>query len=319
MSAEAEPGRLVALTGATGFIGGALARRLVASGWQVRALVRDPDRAQPLSALGVQLVPGDLFDPKALQLLAADTDAIVHCAGVVRGIDLADFELVNATGVTNLARVGAAQPRPPRFLALSSLAAREPQLSPYAASKRAGEQALAAAAGPMAWLALRPPAVYGPGDREMLPLLRWLMRGIAPVLGAPGARLSLIFVDDLVSALERCLNAPTPPQGIFELHDGHPQGYSWGEIVDQAAAVRGRPVRALRVPAPLLRGLAGSSLAWARLSGKPPMLSPGKFRELIHPNWVCDNQDFSRASGWQPAVQFQEGLARTMAACAGSR
>ncbi len=319
MSANAESGRLVALTGATGFIGGALAHGLLASGWRVRALVRNPARARTLSALGVQLVPGDLSDSDALQRLVADADAVVHCAGSVRGVSQADFDPVNATGVAHLVRAAAAQPRPPRFLALSSLAAREPQLSPYAASKHAGEQALAAAAGPMPWLALRPPAVYGPGDREMLPLLRWLQRGIAPVLGAPGARLSLLFVDDLVSALEQCLNAPELPQGIFELHDGHPQGYSWEEIVDQAAAFRGRPVRALRVPLPLLRGLARASLVWARLSGQPPMLSPGKYRELTHPDWVCDNRALTRASGWQPRVQFQEGLARTLAASAGSR
>ena len=109
------------------------------------------------------------------------------------------------------------------------------------------------------------------------------------------------------------------PQGIFELHDGHPQGYSWAEIVDQAAAYRGRPVRALRVPPLLLRGLARASLVWAWLSGQPPMLSPGKYRELSHPNWVCDNRAFSRASGWQPRVQFQAGLARTLAASARSR
>ena len=319
MSAKAEPGRLVALTGATGFIGGALARRLVASNWRVRALVRNPARARALSALGVQLVPGDLSDPDALLRLVDNADAVVHCAGSIRGISNADFAPVNAAGVAHLVRAGAAQPRPPRFLALSSLAAREPQLSPYAASKRAGEQALAAAAGPMPWLALRPPAVYGPGDREMLPLLRWLKRGIAPVLGAPGARLSLLFVDDLVSALEQCLNAPELPRGIFELDDGHPQGYSWDEIVDQAAAFRGRPVRALRVPLPMLRGLARASLVWARLSGQPPMLSPGKYRELTHLDWFCDNRAFSRASGWQPRVQFREGLARTLAASSRSR
>lgn len=319
MSAEADSQAPVAITGATGFIGGTLARSLVRSGRPVRALVRNPDRTGSLAALGVAVVKGDLSNRAALENLVAGAGAVVHCAGAVRGIDRSDFDPVNAIGVANLADIAAAQPGPPRFVSLSSLAAREPQLSPYAASKRAGEQALAAAAGTMPWLALRPPAVYGPGDREMLPLLRWLMRGLAPVMGSAEARLSLLYVDDLIAALVCCLGAPDLPRGVFELHDGHPRGYSWAEIVDQAAAVRGRRVRALQIPDSLLRGLAGLSLNWARLSGRPPMLSPGKYRELTHPDWVCDNQAFSRASGWQPSVQFQEGLRRTMAASPRSR
>jgi nucleoside-diphosphate-sugar epimerase len=208
-------------------------------------------------------------------------------------------------------------PAPPRFVSLSSLAAREPQLSPYAASKKAGEEALASTASQMPWLALRPPAVYGPGDREMLPLLRWLMRGLAPVLGAPDARFSLLYVDDLVAAIETCLATKECPRGIFELHDGHPGGYSWDDIVSLAAALRRKRVVAVRFPRALLRTLTHLGVAWARLSHRPPMLTPGKLRELTFPDWVCDNRAFSEASGWRPRVQFQEGLRRTVVQSAG--
>lgn len=319
MPTEAGSPSLVALTGATGFIGGSLAKRLAASGHPVRALVRNPQRARSLATLGIELVEGDLASESALERLVAGTDCVIHCAGAVRGVDRTDFDPVNAVGLAKLASIAARLPKPPRFVALSSLAAREPQLSPYAASKRAGETALREAAGSMPWLVLRPPAVYGPGDREMLPLLQSLMRGLAPVLGSTKARLSLLYVDDLVEALIRCLDAPELPQGVFELDDGHPQGYSWPQIIEQAAVVRGGPVRALRIPAPLLRTLAHLSLVWARISHHPPMLSPGKYRELTHSDWVCDNRAFTRASGWMPQVQFQEGLRRTLAAGATSR
>jgi nucleoside-diphosphate-sugar epimerase len=312
-------GRILGLTGGTGFIGSALARRFVASGWQVRALVRDPARASGLRDLGVQLVPGDLFDAAALRSFANGTDAIVHCAGAVRGVTEQEFNRVNAAGLENLATAADRLESPPLFVSLSSLAAREPQLSPYAASKKAGEDALACAASQMRWIALRPPAVYGPGDREMLPLLQWMMRGVAPVLGSPDARFSLLYVEDLTAAIEKCICAERCPTGVFELHDGHRDGYDWNDIVGAAAAVRGKRVAVVRFPRTLLRALAQISAAWGKLSHRPPMLTPGKFRELTHPDWVCDNRAFSAACEWQPRVQFEEGLRRTIAHNARSR
>jgi len=302
----------VAVTGATGFIGGIVTRRLATSGWQVRALVRDAAKAEPLRRLGIELVQGDLADDPALRTLVSGAHGIVHCAGVVRGVNAGHFFPVNVNGVGNLARAAASQQPPPRFLLLSSLAAREPQLSPYAASKRAGEEVLASIAGPMPWIALRPPAVYGPGDREMLPLLRSLMRGLAPVLGAEHARFSLLYVADLAAAIECCLESPGYPTGIFELHDGRPGGYLWRDVIAIAAALRGGRVRALCLPHSMLRGLSLLSVAWGTLSGQPPMLTPGKVRELTHPDWVCDNLALSGACGWEPAIDFAEGLKRTL-------
>ena len=105
---------------------------------------------------------------ESLRRLVDGADAVVHCAGVVRGADQADFERVNVDGVARLVRSAAEQHPKPRFLLVSSLAAREPGLSQYAASKRKGEAALASESDGMPWAVIRPPAVYGPGDREIL-------------------------------------------------------------------------------------------------------------------------------------------------------
>jgi nucleoside-diphosphate-sugar epimerase len=172
---------IIALTGATGFIGGAVARRLLREGWEVRALYRPSSRNDPVACAGLSWIPGSLEDTEALARLVAGADALVHCAGVVRGAGRDVFDRINAEGVARIAaRAAAAQV--PRFLLMSSLAAREPQLSPYAASKRAGEVALARTAGAMAWVVLRPPAVYGPGDRELRTLFRCIGHGLLPVL-----------------------------------------------------------------------------------------------------------------------------------------
>ena len=314
MWADIRPGDaragVVALTGATGFIGGRLARRLCSAGWQVRVLVRPATNTASLAGLGVQQLKGDLKDQESLQRLVADTYAVIHCAGAVRGVTPAQFNRINVEGVARLARVAVSQR--PRFLLLSSLAAREPGLSPYAASKQQGEQALVAEAGEMPWVALRPPAVYGPGDRELLPLFQWMGRGIAPVLGSVGARFSLLYVDDLAAAVLQWLHQPQGVSGIFELHDGHAGGYSWDEVVAIASVLRARRIRRVPVPAFLLRLLAGLSVSISRLGGYAPMLTPGKVRELRHPDWVCDNVAISRALGWTPQVELAEGLRRTL-------
>ncbi len=309
--------RLVALTGASGFIGSCLLRQLLAAGWRVRALSRSP---QPPAAANhgqaLQWLSGSLEDRASLQQLVADAAAVVHCAGAVRGLRAADFEPVNVQGVARLVEAILECSAPPRLLALSSLAAREPSLSPYAASKRRGEEVLAAAGDHLQWTALRPPAVYGPGDRELLPLFQLMAKGVAPILGPRTARFSLLYVDDLAGAVLRWLELENCPGGVYELHDGRQRGYSWDEVVDEVVALRGRPVLRLPVPGWALRAMALLSTAAARIGGYPPMLTLGKVRELRHPDWVCDDRAWRLASGWTPTVAFPDGLRMTLAAVA---
>src|ERR1043166_6124265 len=179
---------VVALTGATGFIGSAIARKLVKKGCYVRALARTPSRRARLEELSIEWVHGTLEDIEHLESLVGDADAIIHCAGALRGITDADFYPVNVEAVSRLAQIAAARSPAPRFLLISSLAAREPNLSAYAASKRMGEVVLSQMAGALPSIVLRPPAVYGPGDRALLPLFRLMQHGFSPLLGRSDAR-----------------------------------------------------------------------------------------------------------------------------------
>jgi nucleoside-diphosphate-sugar epimerase len=214
--------------------------------------------------------------------------------------------------VARLVQVATEQHRVPRFLLISSLAAREPHLSPYAASKRQGEDVLAKGAGEMVWAALRPPAVYGPGDTELLPLFRWMGRGIAPVLGSRNARFSLLYVEDLAQAVLKWLDSGSSEQQPFELHDGHPEGYTWRDVVYTASRFYGRSVLRVRVPVFILQLLAALNMIGAGVIGYAPMLTFGKIREFRHPNWVCDNTELSRQTGWTPRISLEEGLRRTL-------
>jgi len=304
--------RVVAVTGATGFIGGALARRLATAGWRIRVLVRPTSSRRRLGGVAADLVVGDLGDLDSLRHFVYQAEAVVHCAGAVRGASQGYFDCVNVEGVARLVHAAAGEHPAPRFLLISSLAAREPGLSAYAASKRRGEEVLAAGSGTMPWAVLRPPAVYGPGDRELLPLFRWMARGIAPVLGSGNARFSLLYVDDLAEAVVRLLSEDTGVQRTFELDDGRPGGYTWTDVVGIMTSLRCRSVIPVRVPALFLRVLAALNLAAARVIGYKPMLTPGKVRELRHANWVCDSAALRGATGWSPKISLEEGLRRTL-------
>jgi nucleoside-diphosphate-sugar epimerase len=301
----------VAVTGATGFIGTSVVHRLREQGFRVRALRRSSTPPPPPPDPDLEWVSGDLADAGALGRLVEGVAAVVHCAGAVRGSTQAEFDRTNAQGVAALARACRGQDPVPRFLLLSSLAAREPSLSPYARSKRRGEETLAREAGPIPWAALRPPAVYGPGDRELLPLFRWMARGVAPVLGASDARFSLLFVGDLADAVAAWVVRGTGDGTTFELHDGRPGGYGWQDLLGAVETVCGRRVRPVRVPGGVLMAAAHVGSTFSRALGRAPIFTPGKVRELTHPDWVCDNRDFTDATGWEPKVLLEEGLRRT--------
>jgi 2-alkyl-3-oxoalkanoate reductase len=303
---------IIALTGATGFIGGALARRLHAENWQIRALARPTSKREFLSDIDVEWIVGDLDDTESLGRLVRNVNAVVHCAGAVRGASSEHFFHINSQGVSKLVEAARKEHPKPRFLLISSLAAREPHLSHYAASKKQGEVALAEGAGGMPWAALRPPPVYGPGDKEMLPLFRWMYRGIAPVIGSADARFSMLYVDDLSDAIVRWLACGSTLQGFFELHDGQQNGYCWEDLIRVISRLRGRQVYRIPIPILPLEWLARMNVWTAGLTGYAPMLTPGKIRELKHLDWTCDNALFSRETGWNPKIHLEEGLRRTL-------
>ena len=303
--------RTIVITGATGFIGSTLAKRLASTGWHIRALVRSASLGKRPKDIKSEWVNGNLEDMDSLKRLVAGADAIVHCAGAVRGASQEDFDRINVNGVARLVQIAAEQDPKPRFLLISSLAAREPQLSFYAASKRNGEKALASHSGNMFWGVFRPSAVYGPGDREMLPLFQWMFRGIAPVIGSDENRVSLLYVEDLADAIISWLHNSKHSKRFYELHDGHQNGYSWQEIIGVVERLNGKSIFRANIPVSLVKLTASVNLMAAKVFGGSPMLTPGKVRELIHSNWVADNDQLSSETGWVPQVLLEEGLLHT--------
>jgi nucleoside-diphosphate-sugar epimerase len=303
----------IAITGATGFVGAVLTRRLAATGRKIRALIRPGSTQKRPAGIDVRWIDGDLEDVTSLRRLVHGADAVVHCAGAVRGATRAQFNRVNVDGTACLVKSAVEQHPTPSFLLISSLAARESHLSPYAASKRAGEKVLVEKSDKLFWTVLRPSAIYGPGDRELMPVFHWMKRGIAPMLGSGNGRFSLLYVEDLAEAIVKWLDRKCNPGCIYELHDGQPGGYSWHDVIDTVAHLRqGNSVIAIKIPLVVAKLVSMLNLVTARAIGYAPMLTPGKIRELRHSNWVCDNTALNTATGWTPKILLAEGLQRTL-------
>lgn len=271
----------IAITGATGFAGGHLVAELVARGQRVRALVRKPGSVA-LPA-GVETVVGSLSDHEALKALFKGADAAVHLAGAIAATTREGYFTVNADGtraVISAAHAAALR----RLIHVSSLAAREPHLSAYAASKRAGEDLILAEMPALNAMIIRPPAVYGPGDRGTLPLIRALSGPIAAIPGRSDSRFSLIHGRDLARLIANAIAAGQ--QGLHEVSDGRAGGYGWADLAAVAAALRGGPVRTVFLPRPVAEAVAHGAEAVARLTGKPSLVNRGKIAELYHPDWV---------------------------------
>ncbi len=303
--------KIIAVTGATGFIGKAIYSQLLAHDFPVRALIRSPRKASSPVYRDAEIIHGDLADPDSLRRLVNGAEAVIHCAGSVRGATQAQFDRVNVEGTGNLLQVINTSATRPRLITISSLAAREPQLSFYAASKHRAEQLLKSEADEIPWTILRPPAVYGPGDRELLPLFRLMARGVALTPGSPSARFSMLYVDDLSSAVIAWLGSDPVAEGTFAIDDGHAEGYDWHDIGKIVGELCNRKVRVVRAPSWLLDVPAWANSRVATLLGTAPMLTPEKLRELRHHNWVCDSTSLQRAINWHPKVRLAEGLRST--------
>lgn len=301
----------IAVTGATGFIGQSICRRLIDQNFSVRVLVRSPRKASLPALVGAEIIAGDLANQESLQNLVTGVDAIIHCAGNVRGATQAQFDDVNVEGTRNLLRAAKSADMTPRLLALSSLAAREPQLSFYSSSKRRAEQVLHDEGSGIPWTILRPPAVYGPGDRELLPIFRLMARGIAPTAGPPSARFSMLYVEDLSSAVIAWLQGEITTERIYAIDDGQPRGYDWHDVSRIVSRLCDRKIRVFQAPPWLLDVPAWFNSRLGVAFGTSPMLTPQKLRELRHSDWVCDGAEFQQAFGWIPATQLAKGLQST--------
>jgi uncharacterized protein YbjT (DUF2867 family) len=291
--------RTLAITGGTGFVGSHLLRLALAEGYDVRALTRGWKPPED----DVAWVDGALDRPETLVKLAAGADAIVHVAGAINAPDRAGFEAVNVAGTA--AMIDAARKAGVRrFVHVSSLAAREPGLSDYGWSKARSER-LVAASG-LEWTIVRPPAVYGPGDRETFELFKMARRGLVAL--PPRGRFSVIHVEDLCRLILACLDDPDSWSETWEPDDGREGGWQHRHFARTLGRLYGRRALTLAMPRPVLRLAARLDRLVRRGNAK---LTRDRVRYFCHPDWVATAERRPPARLWEPTVKTPTGLKQT--------
>lgn len=298
----------IAVTGGTGFIGAALIDQLVSGGFAVRALARNAARLR--RARDVEIIEGSLDSDDELARLALGADAFLHLAGETHAPSEQDYARINVVGAARAA--AAAAKAGARFVHVSSLSARKPETSPYARSKRDSERAVAEASGANPFLALRLPAIYGPGDLVTLPYFKMLKSGFAfePATETP-ARASILFVEDAAGAVLTAAGAGAPGI-VYEVGDDEPDGRSWSDIGKTLSGVYGNNAIAIRIPKPAIALVHEGMRAAETIFGRTPSIRQGQVNELFHPDWVARDNLFGAATGWRAATGLKEGFAKTV-------
>lgn len=310
-------GKRILVTGATGFIGGYVARRLLTEGAEVVALARSPEKGVPLQLLGIEVAQGDITDQKRMaQILASDIQIVMHIAAWLRGYPLQHFETTNVSATRSLAQISA-RTGVERFVFTSSIAVYglhgdhdvdettplKLYGDPYGDSKIKAEWALGdvAKATGLPCIIVRPGMVYGPGSPGWtVRLARWAMRGRLPVIDGGRGTAYPVYIDNLVDLLVLCAARPDAPGHVFNGVDDGP--VTLAEFL--GGYMRMIPTsRAIRLPGWVIK--AGAFV----LNPIVPVWNLNYVANQLAGRGMVRNNRAKEFLGWEPHIGLQEGLA----------
>jgi nucleoside-diphosphate-sugar epimerase len=328
----------VLVTGASGFIGRHLVAALTERGDEVACLVRHSSNVDWLNSYKAELLYGDVADPDKLGDYVASKDYVYHVAGCTTAITRREYYRVNQLGVRNIVAACARQTTPPVLLSVSSLAAAGPAhngrslieadpprpISIYGRSKRAGEIEAEVMAGRVPISIVRPPIVFGEGDKMGLAMFRSIDKiglHVVPSLGRN--RYSLIHAADLahllIGAAERGTRLPPP------LMNGSPRtgkGYYFAAceidpIYDDlgkmiAKALDRRRVIPLHLAVPLVWMVSAGVEAISQIERRPLYLHIDKAREITAGSWCCSSKAARDDFGYQVQAPIEDRLRQTI-------
>lgn len=308
------------ITGATGFVGSHAARKFLAEGWNVRALVRRPDRPGLLPE-GVEVVAGSLADSRSFLRALEGSDAVVHAAGVTKARSLAEYRETNVEGARRMAEAAAVACPGAMFVLVSSQSAAGPArngrpvgerdephpVSWYGQSKLEGEEAVGGSRhGP--WCAIRPSVVYGPGDPGLFQFFSIVARGWVPIIAGGEARIQLIAASDLARILFAAAGSPSlTGRRIFAAADV----VTMGEIARFIGSLRKSPARRIPIPAFFVRlaGLAESLREFTTRKSRP--FNRDKAAEILQESWLSDASAIETELGISNLKPWKQGMRET--------
>jgi nucleoside-diphosphate-sugar epimerase len=314
----------VLVTGGSGFLGSHVVEQLARAGHSVRALVRRSSNRKFLSTLsGVELAEGSVEDRARVDEAVKGVDAIVHAAGLVKARGQAEFWATNVEGTKNLLDAAKAHaPGLQRFVFVSSLEVSGPAeggapvdvdqerpMSTYGRSKLEAERLVKAAKTELPVTILRPTAVYGPRDNEMVEVFRSVSRGVLPITGDGTAKLTFVYGPDCAAACIRAIEARVPSGSVYFVSDGHV--YVWREaLLDVERALGTRAFVRVGLPFAVIDAVAVGVETYGRIRNKAVMLTREKAK-VVRESWVCGIEATTRDLGWKPEIMWREGTKLT--------
>jgi nucleoside-diphosphate-sugar epimerase len=312
----------IAVTGATGFIGSHLVEAFVGKGHEVTCLARSPEKAQDLSTLSVRFIYGTLDSRDALACLVDGQEAVVHVAGLTKAPSLREYIRVNVEGTENLVSVIRSNgTHVRRFVFFSSSETMGPSpgglplneeaglkpFSAYGKSKVMAEECLGNLSTHVPVTVVRPPAVYGPRDRDFAILFRLVSRGLQPVV-SPSPVFSVVYVKNLVAGI--CSAIERPHEGLRSYFFTDGPASSWFDFGEMIARALGRRAMKLRVPLFTIQGVAFIAGLLNSLTGNTGILSSEKIREMGG-SWVVSDERARRELDYLPAFSTEQGVSET--------
>lgn len=303
------------VTGATGFIGSHLCEELLRRGYEVSCLSRNTSNLKWIENLDIRFFKGDCTNIDSLLDAAGEADYIFHLAGLTKAVSGEQFFCINAKGTENLIKaVSEKNPKLKRFIYLSSLAAAGPckngtpvgedsepsPVSSYGKSKLEGEKAVLKYKDSIPVTILRPPAVYGPRDRDMLVMFKMIKKGVFFDLGK--CYYSLLYVDDLVRGIMLCAENKAAEGKVYFLSgDGFYTGEEIAMAISSALDVKAMPLKVPKFAMPFF-AFIGEKI------NKKGIINRDRIKDFRHSHWICNPKRVREEIGFMPKVGLKEGI-----------
>jgi len=310
----------VLITGATGFIGSHTAELLLKQDYRVFGIIRDSSRAKALPD-GVESVVCPLFEPDSIIDLLKNADYFVHIAGLTKALNRKDFYNVNAESTKIwLKSLSIHSTHLKKFVLISSQAATRPSSEPidetveptpltdYGKSKILAEKYAKNFMDKIPITIIRPPAVFGPRDKDIFFYFKLASKGILPLVGDPDRKFSAIYVEDLASAILLAMVNPKSAGEIFFVTDG--EIHTWREFAEQVGSAIDRKKIKIHLPGISLWVAAFFDEIFSFILRKPALLSFQKIPELLSP-WVADSSKIENMLGFKPKYDLKAAVAKT--------
>ena len=319
-----EPIPTVLITGASGFIGSHTAEEFIARGFHVRCLLR-PSRTHLrwLEGLPVEAVRADLSIASQLARHLQGVDFVVHVAGLTKARTRREYFAGNVSPTRALLEAARTAGSVRKFVFLSSLTAVGPSatgeplteeapcrpITTYGRSKLEAEQQVRHHAGTMPYVILRPPAVFGPRDPDILELFKWVKHGIRPVIGFSNKTISLVYAPELARAIAEATISTSADGRTYFVSD--PAIFTLSSLLEYLATLGRRRTVSIRFPRGLIYSMAGISQFFSAVSGRASVLNIEKARDILQKHWVCDPDRIRREIGYAPRISVYEALQQT--------